>query len=285
MVLHKILNTIIEGDILSVLKELPDNCIDITITSPPYNKRNKSQGWLVTNKTYSHFDDHMEEDAYQEWQLDIMKELMRITKPEGSLFYNHKLRWENGYLLHPFSWICKSEWLVRQEIIWDRGLAANMRGWRFWQVDERIYWLYKPKGKSFVGQEIESRHAKHSSIWRLKPTPRTESHPAPFPLEIPLRVIYSMPGERKIILDPFCGTGTTLVAAKLLNHDYIGIDISPEYAALARQRLENSEEELVTVQKELIKHKIDDPFISRKDRGTVNWPFGPKNGSKTPIKE
>jgi site-specific DNA-methyltransferase (adenine-specific) len=267
------------GDALECLRNIPDNCVDITITSPPYNKKVKTQGWLVKTNGYSHFNDQMPEEEYQTWQIQVLNELFRVTKPGGSLFYNHKLRWFHGAMIHPFSWVAQSKWAIRQEIIWDRILAANVRGWRFWQVDERIYWLYKPIDGKLVGQELESRHAKMSSIWRLTPTPRMEHHPAPFPIELPVRAIYSLSNtEGMIILDPFSGTGTTLVAAKLLGHSYIGFDISPTYVDFARERLNNSASEVEQVKKEKAKHLVSDPFINRKRRGTVTWPYGPKKG-------
>jgi len=275
--LKALLDTIIVGDVLEKLRAFPDSCIDVTVTSPPYNKRNKSYGWLVGNKEYSHYNDHMPEKKYQAWQVEVLNELFRVTKPGGSAFYNHKIRWVRGELLHPYSWISRSRWTVRQEIVWDRTIAANVRGWRFWQVDEHIYWLYKPINKHLVGQELESRHAKATSIWRMKPVPRTDSHPAPFPLALPLRAIYSMPGDqKKVILDPFCGTGTTLVAAKILGHYYIGIDVSPTYAEYIGERLANWESEKSKAEEELEKHVVNDSFAERKKRGTVNWPYGPK---------
>lgn len=281
--LKELYNTIKQGDVLDVLRELPDNCFDLTITSPPYNKRNKSHGWLVTNEKYAHFDDHMPEDDYQSWQVDVISELFRITKPGGSLFYNHKLRWVDGVMLHPVSWVCKTPWSLRQEIIWDRGLAANMRGWRYWQVDERIYWLYKPIGNYHIGEELASKHAKLSSIWRIRPAARSKLHPAAFPIELPARIIFSFSAKQRLfVLDPFCGTSTTLVAAKLLNCDYFGIDLSPDYVTLSEQRLENADSERGTVESETKKHVIDDSFAERKKRGTISWPYGPKptNGTE-----
>ena len=270
------LNSVQAGRAHEVLCQLPDDCIDVTVTSPPYNKQENTYGWLVRTDRYSHYQDSQPESVYQEWQVDVLNELHRVTKPGGSLFYNHKTRWDNGRMIHPLEWILRSSWNLRQEIIWDRTLAANVRGWRFWQVDERIYWLYKPINNHLVGQELESCHAKMGSIWRMKPVSRNENHPAPFPLELPLRAIYSMPGEdRKVILDPFCGTGTTLVAAKLLGHDYIGIDIAPDYVAYSRERLENCETEREQEEAEISKHVVKDPFRKRKERGTVTWPFAP----------
>ena len=272
------INEVYPGDVLEKLGELPDNEIDIAVTSPPYNKRNKTQGWLVSNTTYSHSEDHLPEDKYQAWQKDVLDEIYRVTKPGGSLFYNHKIRWDHGKMLHPFSWVSQSSWIVRQEIIWDRILAANVRGWRFWQVDERIYWLYKPVNNHLVGDELASKHAKQTSIWTLKPVPRSSDHPAPFPLEIPVRAIYSLAGGRVLtVLDPFCGTGTTLVAAKLLGHRYVGFDISPDYVEYARKRLLQADNEQLLVDEEIARHVVDDPFSERKKRGTVTWPFGPQN--------
>ena len=270
------LNSVQTGRAQDILRQLPDNYVDITVTSPPYNKQESTYGWLVRTDRYSHYQDRRLESEYQEWQVDVLNELYRVTRPGGSLFYNHKTRWVEGRMIHPLEWILSSSWILRQEIIWDRSLAANVRGWRFWQVDERIYWLYKPIDNHLVGQELESSHAKMGSIWRIKPVPRNEKHPAPFPLELPLRAIYSMPGEdRKTILDPFCGTGTTLVAAKLLGHDYIGVDIAPDYVALSKERLENCENEREQAEAEKKKHVVKDPFRKRKARGTVKWPFAP----------
>jgi DNA modification methylase len=274
--INEILNQVINGDVIETLKTLPNELTSLTITSPPYNKRSGMHGWLVNRDGYSHSDDHLPENEYQDWQVEVLNELWRITKPGGSLFYNHKIRWEKGKFLYPLQWLTRSDWMVRQEIVWDRGLAANMRGWRYWQVDERIYWLYKPVDGKIVGSELASKHAKLSSVWRIKPAPRSDLHPAPFPIEIPARIIYSMSGtEKTIILDSFCGAGTTLVAAHLLGHEFIGIDISPKYVEVARNRLENAENERKKIDEEIARHVIDDTFAERKKRGTVSWPYGP----------
>ena len=92
-------------------------------------------------------------------KLMFSDEIFRITKAGGSFFYNHKTRWERGTMIHPMEWFLKTKWTIRQEIIWDRMIAANIRGWRFWQVDERIYWLYKPIENNKIGKELKSKHA------------------------------------------------------------------------------------------------------------------------------
>lgn len=271
------LNRIIRGDALTILKNLPDETVDVGVTSPPYNKGENKKGWLVTNVKYSGATDKLPEDIYQQQQIDVLNEIYRITKEGGSFFYNHKTRWERGKLLHPMDWLRKTKWTIRQEIIWDRMIAANIRGWRFWQVEERIYWLYKPSGKNPIGEELKPRHALLTSIWRFPPE-RENPHPAPFPIELPTRVIYSVMDIRKgIVIDPYCGSGTTLVAAKILGHSFIGIEISEEYIKYAEKRLKDYEREKSFVMEEIAKHTVVKTFKERKEKGEFTGRYGPQN--------
>lgn len=259
------MNKIFCGNTLEVLKTLDSSIIDIGITSPPYNKMEKQKGWLVKNIIYDNYRDMKNEDEYQQEQIDVLNEIYRITKAGGSFFYNHKIRWEKGQMLHPMDWLRKTNWCIKQEIIWDRMIAANIRGWRFWQVDERIYWLYKSINNNKIGEELQSKHAQLSSIWRFPPE-RNNPHPAPFPIILPIRIINSVLNENNgVVLDPYCGSGTTLVAAKLLNKNYIGIDISEEYIEFAKSRLKNSHKEQAKLNEELAKHKIEKTFKERKE--------------------
>ena len=155
--IENFLDRVICGDALDILRKIPDNSIDMGVTSPPYNKRENKKGWLVNKVVYKGATDNLPEEEYQRVQIDVLNELYRVIKPGGSFFYNHKIRWEKGIMLHPMDWLRKTKWIIRQEIIWDRMIAANIRGWRFWQVEERIYWLYKPKGGNIIGKELESK--------------------------------------------------------------------------------------------------------------------------------
>lgn len=277
------LDRVICGDALTVLSTLPDELVDVGVTSPPYNKGENKRGWLVDNVKYSGATDKLPENEYQENQIRVLNELFRITKPGGSFFYNHKIRWERGIMLHPMDWLRKTKWIIRQEIIWDRMLAGNIRGWRFWNVDERIYWLYKPKGNNLIGDELKPRHALLTSIWRIPPE-RKNLHPAPFPIAIPTRIIYSILDDRKgIVIDPYCGSGTTLVVAKILGCHYIGIDISPEYVRLAENRLVNYEQEIEYVYEEMAKHIVKETFNERKIKGTATRVTKRLNGDMTII--
>ena len=258
--MEKYINKIIQGDAFETLKKFDDNFIDLGITSPPYNKGEKSKGWLVRNVKYNIANDNVPEEVYQEEQTKVLDEIFRVTKPGGSFFYNHKTRWVRGKMFHPIEWLKKTKWAIRQEIIWDRMIAANIRGWRFWQIDERIYWLYKPIEGNKIGKELKSKHALLTSIWRFPPERKNE-HPAPFPLVLPTRIIYSILDDKKgIVLDPYVGSGTTCLAAKLLGSNYIGIDISKEYVKDAENRLKNYLNYKDKVDEELSKHIVEKTF-------------------------
>ena len=261
---------LIEGNILNVLDKIDDDVINVGITSPPYNKQEKQKGWLVKNVVYDTYKDAVPEPEYQQNQVNVLDEIYRVTAPGGSFFYNHKIRWDRGNMYHPIDWLRKTKWTVKQEIIWDRMIAGNIRGWRFWQVEERIYWLYKPIGDHLIGKELESKDAKLTSIWRGVPeNGRKNPHPAPFPLWLPARVIISILGTETqgIVLDPYIGSGTTAVAAKLLGHKYIGIDRSEEYMKMTNDRLDNAPSEMPKIQEELELHHVEMTFKERKLKG------------------
>lgn len=262
------INTIIVGDALTELRQLSDDGFDVGVTSPPYNKGERHKGWLVNKVLYDKASDRKDEAEYQQEQIAVLNELHRVIRPGGSFFYNHKMRWERGLMLHPYSWVSKTKWLVRQEIIWYRRIAANIRGWRFWQVDERIYWLYKPTGDDLIGEELKSRHAQMTSVWEIRPEQEIDWVPSPFPIELPARCIYSVLDEHKgQVIDPYAGSGTTLIAAKLMGLEYLGIEISPEYTRQALGRLENAQRELSAVLAELERHKVEKTFQERKREG------------------
>lgn len=269
-------NTIVMGDTLTVLRTLPDNTFGVGVTSPPYNKGERDKGWLVDKVIYDTANDRKGETQYQDEQIEVLNELYRVTKPGGSFFYNHKLRWVRGWMIHPYQWVSKTKWVVRQEIIWQRKIAGNIRGWRFWQVDERIYWLCKPRDgeeNEPIGKELKSRHAKLTSIWEIRPEGKIDWIPDPFPLALPTRCIYSVMDERKgQVIDPYAGSGTTLVAAKLFGHEFLGIEISEAYRRKALERLANAELERHRFCKEIEIHKVGLTFQERKQRGLSKSP-------------
>ena len=266
-------NKIYLGDTLEVLKTFPDNIIDISVLSPPYNKHGVAGG-LVKEVEYKNSSDSKDEVLYQSEQIEVLNELCRVTKPHGHIFYNHKLRWVNAIMIHPMEWVTKTKWNIRQEIIWNRVLSGNIQSWRYWNIDERIYWMQKGITK---GEKLASRHAKMTSIWKIIPERGFKEHCAPFPIELPTRCIYSIADLNTglNVLDPYSGSGSTLVAAKIMGHNYVGIDCSEEYVKLAEARLKLVEDvnyrpkglcdaERVTMEMNL--HNVEKSYQERKKK-------------------
>ena len=265
----KPINELILGDTLQVLNKLDSDYFDLGITSPPYNK-GCNQGAIIKKVEYDNYDDNLPEELYQQQQIEVLNEIYRTIKPGGSFFYNHKCRWYDGNMIHPITWLSKTDWTIKQEIIWNRKITGQLRGWRFWQMDERIYWLYKPDN-SRIGKELLSKHACMTGIWDIMPESKNP-HPAPFSLEIPTRIIYSLfdDDKDKIVLDPYSGSGTVSLSCKLFGCHYCGIDISEAYTDMAKERLENSNDYLEKYQDEINKHVIKGmTYKERKEKKTI----------------
>jgi site-specific DNA-methyltransferase (adenine-specific) len=188
------------------------------------------KNWRWAKKIAAGYFDSMPEDEYQAWQVSILNELWRVTKEGGSCFYNHKIRWRKGVMLHPLDIVRGSKWEVRQEIIWRRDGSLTMNARMFAPCDERIYWLRK--GRHNWNQECVG----YLSVWNINSVKGTE-HACAFPIEIPDRCIRATTKEGDTILDPFMGSGTTGKAAAELNRHFIGIEKQANYFQIAKDRL------------------------------------------------
>ena len=221
------------GACQDLAEQLDDNSINVTVTSPPYNKRGVGGG-LFRKIEYDTFDDTLPEDEYQEQQIKLLNTLFAKTVDGGSLFYNHKVRYYEGGSVSPWAWLVNTDWHIREEIIWARGSGPEISGYRFIQTDERIYWLCKGKKHPRLPRAC----ANYGSVWKFGPDMKND-HPAPYPLILPVRCIESVLHEPGVVLDPYSGSGTTGVAARLLGHDYIGFDLSQKYLDEAQDRIDN----------------------------------------------
>lgn len=233
------INKFICGNNIDIMKRLPDECIDLIVTSPPYNLRNSTgngmkdgRGGKWSNAAlingYSHYDDNMPHDAYVEWQRECLFEMFRLIPENGAIFYNHKWRVQNGLLQDRGDIV--SGFPVRQIIIWKRNGGINFNPGYFLPTYEVIYLICKPKFK------LSPKSNAYGDVWEFGQESKNK-HPAPFPVGLIERIISSTNAE--LILDPFMGSGTTALAAIKLNRNFIGIDISPEYCEMARERLTN----------------------------------------------
>jgi len=214
---------------------LNDGSIDLIITSPPYNLG--SDSWPMGGNGRQRrengigYDDAMPEGKYQRWQIDCLNEMYRVAKYGASLFYNHKVRSSKGRIIHPITWIGKSLWVIRQEIVWDRKSTHNHSPSLFWPEDERIYWM--TKGKPI----LPNRSIGMSTVWRFHGPVVNTWHPAPFDEMLPRKCIQAVGRDGITVLDPFAGSCTTLKVALEYGYDAIGVDLSAEY--LRQARIEN----------------------------------------------
>jgi len=239
MLTKEVLNKLYCEDNLETMSRLPDSCIDLIITSPPYNvwrnrrtQEKKKEYWERTNIQYDVYSDKMSDKEYRRWQIRVINECIRVLKPTGTLVYNHKDSIFNFKATSPMKWILKSNAIYRQRITWDRGGMQAFNNVRFYRNEEDIYIL----GKRAKGFTWNKKYAKYMSIWRISPE-RGVDHPAPFPEEIPRRCIKAFSKKGDIVYDPFSGSGTTLVVAKKLKRRYIGSEISKQYCKYALKRI------------------------------------------------
>lgn len=225
-------NQIICGDCLELLKEVEDKIIDIIITSPPYNLGNNHH---TGSKKHSPYNDNMLEADYQQWQLDILDECYRVLKDDGSLFYNHKNRIKQGEQITPYSWLLKSPFIIKQEIVWFNG-SQNFDKIRFYPMTERIYWLAKsPKTKLY---NILNHHDLFDKKeWKAVGT--KGSHTRAFPQKMVEDILRCFPSAQ-LVLDPFMGSGTTALGAIAQGRDYLGFELNQEYCDMANQRVLDS---------------------------------------------
>jgi len=237
----ELINTIICGDVLQKMKALPDGCIDLIVTSPPYNLKNSTGNGMKDGRGgkwsraaliegYDNHGDSMPHDEYVEWQRACLTEMLRLIPEDGAIYYNHKWRVQGGLLQDRHDII--QGFPVRQIIIWQRAGGINFNPGYYLPTYEVIYLIAKPKFKLTKGANS------FGDVWQFTQEMKND-HPAPFPVGLIERIIGST--SAKVILDPFMGSGTTAIAANNLGRDWLGIEISEEYCTKAQKRiLENS---------------------------------------------
>ena len=262
-------NKIYQGDSLELLKQLPDNSVDLVISSPPY----------ADLKVYIDNPGILAND-YVEWFLPICNEICRVIKPTGSFILNINDKVENGFR-HPYVFDLISEIHKRTDLkMFERLFWNKMKGLpnrsRFGDRVEYLFWFAKEKGFKFNIDEMRTEYSQ-KSIQRMKkplkkryartendvdeykdwaPNPKgalpttlvnisseskriADNHVAVYPVELVKYFIKGSTEEGDLVLDPFMGTGTTAVAAKELGRNWIGFELQPDYIEVANKRIEN----------------------------------------------
>ena len=260
---------IFPGDSKEQSKLLPDNSVDLIVTSPPYADQRKN--------TYG----GIPHDKYVDWFLPISKQLLRVLKPTGTFILNIKEKVVNGerstYVMELIIEMRKQGWLWTEEFIWHKkncypGKWTN----RFRDAWERLLQFNKNRKFNMYQEEVMipmgdwanyrlkklsdtdktrdvskvgSGFGKNISNWinRDKAYPtnvlhlatecNNKNHSAAFPEELPEWFIKLFTKEHDTVLDPFMGSGTTLIVANRMKRNSIGIDIVPEYCEMVKKQL------------------------------------------------
>ena len=233
-------NIIYNEDCLETLSRMEDNSIDLIVTSPPYNKSfyatSKKDGNWHTVINYENYNDSIEPIEYENWQRKIISECLRVLKPSGSLFYNHKDILVGGGIVCP-SYVY--DFNVHQQIIWDRSNSPMIGERYFLPITEYIYWIVKDKKEFFFDK---SKSIFKSTIWRMNVD--KNPHPAPFPYIMAANIINCCSKEGDVVYDPFMGSGTTALASVKLGRQYIGSEISEKYVSMANEKIKIEQSQL-----------------------------------------
>jgi DNA modification methylase len=224
--------------------ELPDNSVHLMVTSPPYN----------VGKDY---DEDFTLEEYLAFLQRVWQEVHRVLVPGGRACVNIANLGRKPYIpLHSFiiQGMVELGFLMRGEIIWNKGNSASpSTAWGSWRSpsnptlrDVHEYILVFSKG-AFKHQNSKKRRVTISredfleftkSVWTIPPvSARRVGHPAPFPLQLPYRLIQLYTYEKEIVLDPFMGSGQTAIASIQSNRKYVGYEIYEKYIHIANKRI------------------------------------------------
>ena len=247
---EQFLNKIIVGDSEFVLKQLPDNCIDLIFTSPPYN----------FGLDYENHRDGVDWEKYFEKLFSIFKECIRVLKYGGRIIVNVQPLFSDYVPIHHIisNFFMENKLIWKGEILWDKhNYNCKYTAWGSWKSPSNPYLKYtweflevfckgdlKHEGDDKMADITADEFKKWVyAKWDIQPeyNMKKYGHPAMFPEELVERVLKLFSFKGDIILDPFNGVGTTTAVAKRLSRNYLGIDISKEYCKKAEERLKNTQ--------------------------------------------
>ena len=248
---------LILGDCLEVLPSLAAGSVDVVVTSPPYN----------LGIAYRSYDDQMAEQAYLDWLMSVAEQVRRVMAPDASFFLNIAGSSTAPWL--PFELIVRlrKRFVLQNHITWIKSVAVGtdsvghfkpVGGQRFLHHNhEHIFHLtltgqvkldrlaigVQFKDKSNIARRGHAQDLRcRGNTWfipykTVKSRAQKFHHPSTFPLDLPRWCIRLHGKPNPTVLDPFMGTGTTMLAASLEDARGIGIELDPDYLAIARERL------------------------------------------------
>ena len=246
------INKITQGDCLTLLKQIPDNSVDMTFADPPFNLK----------KGYNSYKDSLKLQEYLNWCEQWISEMVRITKPTGSIFVHNIPKWLTFYAAFLNKQADFKHW-----ISWDaptapmgKSLQPGHYGILFYAKDAKQLKYYEIRhphkrarktnilAKDYGGKKalLHPFGPLVSDVWtdihRIKHNKFRDEHPCQLPIHLLERIILMSTDENDIVLDPFCGTGTTAIAAKRVGRKYIGFELDEHYVKITEQKLEREKQ-------------------------------------------
>ena len=240
-------NKIINDNSINFLKTLPDNCVDLVFTSPPYN----------FDMNYDQHKDDMDWVSYFNTLNEIFEECIRVLKYGGRIIVNIQPFFSEYIPSHHIltNFFLNKGLIWKAEILWEKNNRnCAYTAWGSWKSPSGPYFKYTWEFlEVFCKGDLKHSGDKNNiditgnefktwvdAKWSIAPERNMKQygHPAMFPPELAYRVLKLFSYQNDIILDPFNGAGTTTLVAKRTGRKYIGIDISEEYCNIAKKRLE-----------------------------------------------
>lgn len=241
-------DSIVCGDSEEVLSRLPDNCVDLVLTSPPYN----------FGLSYQAGDDGQHWEAYFSKLFSILDQCVRVLKYGGRCLVNIQPLFSDNIPTHHLisQHLLMRRMIWKGEILWEKNnYNCKYTAWGSWKSPSAPYLKYtwefievfskgdlkKAGSKERIDITADEFKAWVVARWSIGPERQMKryNHPAMFPEELVERALKLFTYQDDLVLDPFNGAGTTTLVARRLQRRFVGIDISPEYCATARERLEN----------------------------------------------
>ena len=245
--IDKFINQIQQGDCLELFSEIPDESVDVTFADPPFNLKKK----------YNSYRDSLEFQQYLDWCEKWIGEMVRVTKPTGSIFVHNIPRWLTYYAGFLNKIADFKHW-----ISWDAPTAPMGKSLQPAHYGILFYAKESKKNKYFeiryphkrcrrCGYLLKDYGGKKASlhpfgplasdVWtdihRIRHNKYRDDHPCQLPIHLLERLILMSSDEGDLVLDPFNGTGTTAIAAKRLGRKYIGFDIDNNYVNITKNKL------------------------------------------------
>jgi len=248
--IDKFINKIFQGDCLELFKKIPDNSVDMTFADPPFNLK----------KSYTSYRDSLDFQEYLNWCEKWISEMVRVTKPTGSIFLHNIPKWLTYYAAYLNKIANFKHW-----ISWDaptapmgKSLQPAHYGILFYTKapkGAKVYELRHPhkreRKQGFLQKDYGGKKdLLHpfgpliSDVWtdihRIKHNTKRDPHPCQLPTHLIDRLILLTTDENDIILDPFLGTGTTAISAKRLGRKYIGFELDTSYVEISQHKLDKT---------------------------------------------